>query len=128
MLVEVKEPQQLTYQGFRGVSPASDPEAKKRAKQLEVALLGYGSDELNCDAAALNAVRSHIQTHWQTDHRLVSVKRNLTTKPVRSPAAPIPPVPQHPDKLALLHPKPLFSASCSRLFSQTRTPCRSFAA
>jgi hypothetical protein len=49
----------------------------------------------------------------------VPVNESLIIKPARSPAAPIPPVSQHPDKLALLHPKPLF---CNfRLFLLRKT-------
>lgn len=51
--------------------PSYGPEAKKRSQQLFAALLDYANDELDCDEAALDAVRSQIQVHWQSEQRLV---------------------------------------------------------
>lgn len=51
--------------------PSYGPEAKKRSYQLFAALLDYANDELDCDEVALDALRSPIQTHWQTEQRLV---------------------------------------------------------
>ncbi len=47
------------------------PEVKRRSHQLLGALLDYASDELDCDERALETLRPQIQTHWQTDQRLV---------------------------------------------------------
>jgi len=57
---------------FLMARPSYGPAAKKRSHQLFAALLDYANDELDCDEAALDALlRSHIQTHWQTERRLV---------------------------------------------------------
>lgn len=47
------------------------PEVKRRSHQLLGALLDYANDELDCDERALEALRPQLQTHWQTDQRLV---------------------------------------------------------
>ena len=47
------------------------PEVKRRSHQLFGALLDYASDELDCDERALETLRPQIQTHWQTEQRLV---------------------------------------------------------
>lgn len=51
--------------------PSYGPEAKKRSHHLFTALLDYANDELNCDEMTLDALRPQIQTHWQTEQRLV---------------------------------------------------------
>ncbi|MBC7972850.1 MAG: HEAT repeat domain-containing protein [Verrucomicrobia bacterium] len=51
--------------------PSYGPEAKKRSLQLFTVLLDYANDELEVEETALDAVRSQIQTHWQTEQRLV---------------------------------------------------------
>lgn len=51
--------------------PSYGPEAKKRSLHLFTTLLDYANDELNCDEVALDALRSQIQAHWQTEQRLV---------------------------------------------------------
>lgn len=51
--------------------PSCGPEAKKRSLQLFTVLLNYANDELDCDETALDALRPQIQTHWQTEQRLV---------------------------------------------------------
>lgn len=51
--------------------PSYGPEAKKRSLLLFTALLDYANDELDCDEVALDALRSQIQAHWQTEQRLV---------------------------------------------------------
>lgn len=51
--------------------PSYGPEAKKRALHLFAALIDYANDELDCDEAALDALRPQIQIHWQTEQRLV---------------------------------------------------------
>ena len=51
--------------------PSYGPEAKKRAHQLFTVLLDYANDELDCEEIALDALRPQIQTHWQTEQRLV---------------------------------------------------------
>ncbi|MBE9181479.1 HEAT repeat domain-containing protein [Oculatella sp. LEGE 06141] len=51
--------------------PSYGPEAKKRSLHLFTTLLDYANDELDCDEVALDGLRSHIQTHWQTEQRLV---------------------------------------------------------
>jgi hypothetical protein len=51
--------------------PSYGPEAKKRSHQLFTVLLDYANDELNGDERALDALRLQIQTHWQTEQRLV---------------------------------------------------------
>lgn len=51
--------------------PSYGPEAKKRSLLLFTTLLDYANDELNCDEVALDALRSQIQAHWQTEQRLV---------------------------------------------------------
>jgi len=53
------------------VRPSYGPEAKKRSQLLLAALLDYANDELDCNEVALDALRPHIQTHWQTHQRLV---------------------------------------------------------
>lgn len=52
--------------------PSYGPEAKKRSRRLLEALLVYANDETDCgDEAGLDALRSHIQTFWQSENRLV---------------------------------------------------------
>lgn len=51
--------------------PSYGPEAKKRSLQLFTVLLDYANDELEGDETAIDALRSQIQTHWQTEQRLV---------------------------------------------------------
>ncbi len=51
--------------------PSYGPEAKKRSLHLFTALLDYANDELDDDEKALEALRPQIQTHWQTEQRLV---------------------------------------------------------
>ncbi|MBD1843341.1 HEAT repeat domain-containing protein [Cyanobacteria bacterium FACHB-63] len=51
--------------------PSYGPEAKKRSLHLFTTLLDYANDELDCDEVALDALRSQIQTHWQSEQRLV---------------------------------------------------------
>ncbi|MBM0744264.1 NACHT domain-containing protein [Phormidium sp. CLA17] len=51
--------------------PSYGPEAKKRSLHLFTTLLDYANDELDCDEVVLDALRSQIQTHWQTEQRLV---------------------------------------------------------
>ncbi|MBN8560761.1 MAG: HEAT repeat domain-containing protein [Leptolyngbya sp. UWPOB_LEPTO1] len=51
--------------------PSYGPEAKKRSLHLFTTLLDYANDELDCDEVALDGLRSQIQTHWQTEQRLV---------------------------------------------------------
>lgn len=51
--------------------PSYGPEAKKRSLLLFTTLLDYANDELDCDEVALDALRSQIQAHWQTEQRLV---------------------------------------------------------
>ncbi|MGG6295644.1 HEAT repeat domain-containing protein [Leptolyngbya sp. AN02str] len=51
--------------------PSYGPEAKKRSLYLFTTLLDYANDELDCDEVALDGLRSQIQTHWQTEQRLV---------------------------------------------------------
>ncbi|HEY9627813.1 MAG TPA: NACHT domain-containing protein [Coleofasciculaceae cyanobacterium] len=53
------------------VRPSYGPEAKKRSHQLFAALIDYANDEIDCDEAALDALRPQIQAHWQTEQRLV---------------------------------------------------------
>jgi HEAT repeat protein len=47
------------------------PEAKKRSRHLLQVLLTYANDALECDEAALDALRPEIQTRWQSETRLV---------------------------------------------------------
>ncbi|BAS58976.1 hypothetical protein NIES2135_15040 [Leptolyngbya boryana NIES-2135] len=51
--------------------PSYGPEAKKRSLHLFTTLLDYANDEVDCDEVALDGLRSQIQTHWQTEQRLV---------------------------------------------------------
>ncbi len=51
--------------------PSYGPEAKKRSLHLFTTLLDYANDELDCDEVVLDALRSQIQAHWQTEQRLV---------------------------------------------------------
>lgn len=51
--------------------PSYGPEAKKRSLHLFTTLLDYANDELDCDEVALDALRSQIQAHWQSEQRLV---------------------------------------------------------
>jgi hypothetical protein len=51
--------------------PSYGPEAKKRSLQLFTVLLDYANDELDCSEIALDALRSQIQSYWQTEQRLV---------------------------------------------------------
>ncbi|GAB4231495.1 MAG: hypothetical protein Kow00121_59810 [Elainellaceae cyanobacterium] len=51
--------------------PSYGPEAKKRSLHLFTTLLDYANDELDCDQVALDALRSQIQAHWQTEQRFV---------------------------------------------------------
>lgn len=55
----------------RMARPSYGPEAKKRSLHLFTVLLDYANDELDCDEVALDGLRSQIQTHWQTEQRLV---------------------------------------------------------
>ncbi len=69
--------------------PSYGPEAKKRSHQLFAALLDYANDELDGNEAALDVLRSQIQTHWQTEQRLVVRTKirflELLTKLANSP-------------------------------------------
>ncbi|RUR81816.1 HEAT repeat domain-containing protein [Chlorogloeopsis fritschii PCC 9212] len=47
------------------------PEAKKRSRHLLETLLAYANDAIDCDEAALDALRPQIQTRWQSETRLV---------------------------------------------------------
>ncbi|QLE59390.1 NACHT domain-containing protein [Nostoc sp. TCL26-01] len=47
------------------------PEAKKRSRHLLQVLLDYANDEIDGDEAALEGLRSEIQTRWQDEHRLI---------------------------------------------------------
>ncbi|PSB33686.1 HEAT repeat domain-containing protein [Stenomitos frigidus] len=51
--------------------PSYGPEAKKRSLHLFTVLLDYANDELDCDEVALDALRSQMQTYWQSEQRLV---------------------------------------------------------
>ncbi len=56
--------------------PNYGPEAKKRTQQFLAVLIDFASNELDCEALgcdekALDNLRSQIQTHWQSDRRLV---------------------------------------------------------
>ncbi|MBD2774372.1 HEAT repeat domain-containing protein [Iningainema tapete] len=52
--------------------PSYGPEAKRRAGRLLASLLAYANDELECcDEAALESLRSGIQTRWQFPRRLI---------------------------------------------------------
>ncbi|MBW4670960.1 MAG: HEAT repeat domain-containing protein [Cyanomargarita calcarea GSE-NOS-MK-12-04C] len=46
-------------------------ETKKRSLRLLAALLAYANEELDCNEAALDALRPQIQTRWQSENRLV---------------------------------------------------------
>ncbi|WP_414578926.1 HEAT repeat domain-containing protein [Anabaena sp. CCY 9402-a] len=47
------------------------PEAKRRSRHLLGLLLAYANDAIDCDDAALDALRPQIQTRWQSEYRLV---------------------------------------------------------
>jgi len=52
--------------------PSYGPEAKKRSQRLLETLLAYANDEIDCtDEAALDVLRPHIQTRWQSENQLV---------------------------------------------------------
>ncbi|MFM7426016.1 MAG: HEAT repeat domain-containing protein [Elainella sp.] len=54
--------------------PNYGPEAKKRSQTLLAVLLAYANDELDwneLDESALDRLRPQIQTHWQSECRLV---------------------------------------------------------
>jgi hypothetical protein len=51
--------------------PSYGPEAKKRSRHLLEVLLAYANDAIDCDEAALDALRPQIQTCWQSETRLV---------------------------------------------------------
>ncbi|HIK03150.1 MAG TPA: HEAT repeat domain-containing protein [Trichormus sp. M33_DOE_039] len=51
--------------------PSYGPEAKKRSRHLLGLLLAYANDVIDCDESALDALRPHIQTRWQSEYRLV---------------------------------------------------------
>ncbi len=51
--------------------PNYGPEAKKRTSSFFSILVDYANDALDCDDGALSALRPQIQTHWQSETRLV---------------------------------------------------------
>lgn len=51
--------------------PSYGAATQSRSRILFTALLDYANEELDCEEKSIDALRPQIQTHWQSDRRLV---------------------------------------------------------